>query len=116
MLAGSESETERGGRGVRVRKGAGAAFGAGFVGDFELIPIPAVGLESADFDVNGMGPIGIGDSFAFANDFAELFVVGNLPGNFDGLGIHAAACELVWSETGPEDKAFWRRIAGSDAE
>ena len=95
---------------------AGAADGAGVAGGLELIPIPAVGPEALDFDVDRVGPVGVGDGRAFGDDAGHCFVFGDLPGDFDGVGGHAAAFERLGREAGPDHEAVGRGIAGGDAE
>ena len=117
VLAGGEGEAEARGEGVGRGRGAGAAGGADLGADFEAIPIPTLGAEAADLDVDGVRPRRIGDGGAGLDEAGHGFIVGDLPGDFDGLGQHAAGgFEGLGGEAGPEDHAVGERIAGRDAQ
>ncbi len=116
MLARGEREPQLVGHRIGGRRGARATDRAGLARGVEPVPVPAVGPQAIDFDVHGVGPVGRGDGRAAADDLGHCFVFGDLPGDLDRLGGHAAAFERLGREARPEHEAVGRGIARGDAE
>src|SRR6185295_15120203 len=117
VVAGGDAEAQPSGEGVGGGHRAGAAEGAFDVARAEAVPVDAVGGESGDFDVDGVGELGEGGGDAAADTAGQLFILGEGPRDVDAAGRHAAArLEGAWGEAGPEDDAVGGRIARGDAE
>ncbi len=111
VLARGEGEAEAFGQHVGGRRGARAALGADFATDSELIPIPPIGPQNLDFNVDGVGPLGRGGGGAGFDDTRHGFVVAELPCDFDGFGRNAAThFERLGREAGPKDDAIGEAI------
>jgi hypothetical protein len=102
--------------GSRLRTPNRAADAAEAGTDIELIPIPAIGLQSLDFDVNTVCPLRIGSDSAFPHDFGHVFVASNTPTNKYIFIRHAAAIQGIWRETSPKNNAVGPGVPRGDSE
>ena len=90
--------------------------GTRLAGSRELIPVPAIGFESGNFDVNRVRQLGRGDCGAASHDFGHLLVGSHLPRHFDVLRRHSAAGQRLRSQSGPQHEAVGRGFARSHAQ
>ena len=91
MLARSEGESHFRRAGIRGRHRARAADRALGVAGAEAIPVPAIRLETIDFDVHRVAELRRGDARAVAQHVAHAVIRGDFPRDFDRFRRQAAA-------------------------
>lgn len=115
VLAGYEREPQLVDRRIASGQRTRAAHGAFVFADGELVEVPPVGIESVDFDVNGMGKGCGGHCHTLGDDSAHPFVFRDGPADANG-NARRPVPEQVGEETRPQYDTVRRRIAGADAE
>jgi hypothetical protein len=119
-VAGNEGEGEFGRSRRKRRRGAGAADRAedtvGACAGVELKPIPALGLESLRFHMNGVRPFRARDGGSLPDQLAHTLVGGDAPADPHLFRRHAAAVEGLGREARPQHYAVRPRVARRNAE
>ena len=117
ILAGCEGEPGLDWARSRSGERAGATGGAGGIARAEAIPIPAVGLQADDLDVNRVGQLRQGGSRAGGDNPSEAFVSGHFPGHGNWLrGESTARLKRTRREFGPEHHPIGRRVTRGHAQ
>ena len=91
VLAAGEQEPHAVARPAGGGCRAGAADGADLVADDEAVGVPPAGPQPVGVDVDRVGPAGLGDGDALADDLVEPVVLGHLPPHGHVIRRHPAA-------------------------
>jgi hypothetical protein len=116
VLARPEREAQALGRGLGRRQRQRAPGAADGLAAPEAVEVRAVGVQPTHVDVHAVGALGPGVDVARCGDFAELLVLGHLPGDLDRLGRQGLRVVGVGRQSRPDHEAVGRGVAGGHAQ
>jgi hypothetical protein len=116
ILAAGHAELERLRRGPGRRQRPRPAVDAVFAPGLEPVPVRPIRLEAGQVDVHAVAELRAGELLAAADDRIEAGIRRDLVFHRHRRHRHAAlGLERLGRETGPDDEAVGRWLAGGDA-